>query len=122
MKHILVVDDDRTLQGVLRMVLERAGYQVSSALDGMQGTMLSRTLKPDLIVLDMMMPAGGGFSVYERIRQMSGTLSTPVLVYSALPMDQIRQKLQENQSTRILSKPADPQKIIDAVAEMIGGA
>lgn len=121
-RRILVVDDDRTLQGLLKMVLEKAGYQVAAAVDGMQGTMMARSFKPDLVILDIMMPAGGGFSVFERLRQMTGTMNLPVLVYSAMPLDQIQAKIQPGPETGILQKPAEPGVILQAVQKLLPGA
>ncbi|MFA6030462.1 MAG: response regulator [Elusimicrobiota bacterium] len=121
-QRILVVDDDRTLQGLLKMVLEKAGYQVAAAVDGMQGTMMARSFKPDLVILDIMMPAGGGFSVFERLRQMVGTMNLPVLVYSAMPLDQIQAKIPSGPETGILQKPAEPGAILQAVQKLLPGA
>lgn len=119
-KKILLVEDDRTVQLLLKTVLEKAGYQVLSALDGMQGIMMARQQTPDLIILDLMMPAGGGASVLDRVRTLATTMSTPVLVYSAMPDAERDQKVQTGPITKVLKKPAPPAEILAAVQSLLG--
>src|SRR4051794_17421603 len=67
-KTILVVDDDVELSDGLRVVLERQGYRVIQARDGQQGQQLVYQQRPDLVILDMMMPRRGGYPVLEHFR------------------------------------------------------
>jgi DNA-binding response OmpR family regulator len=67
-KLILIVDDDRELVDGLRTVLERQGYKVIQAHDGHQGKHAIYNQKPDLVILDMMMPRMGGYPVLEHFR------------------------------------------------------
>ena len=67
-KTILIVDDDRELVDGLRVMLERQGYTVIQAHDGHQGKQMIYNQKPDLVILDMMMPRMGGYPVLEHFR------------------------------------------------------
>ncbi len=67
-KTILVVDDDMELSDGLRAVLEKQGHRVFQARDGQQGKQLIYQHRPDLVVLDMMMPRMGGYPVLEHFR------------------------------------------------------
>ena len=118
-KKILIIEDDKSLQAVLKILFERNGYQVFSAFDAMQGIMMARQSKPDLIVLDMMMPAGGGFPVYERIRMMPASSKVPFLIYSAMDRATILEKIKETPSVMILSKGSDIEQLVDAVARLL---
>jgi DNA-binding response OmpR family regulator len=67
-KLILVVDDDRELVDAMRTMLERQGYKVIQAHDGNQGQQAIYTQRPDLVILDMMMPRKGGYPVLEHFK------------------------------------------------------
>ena len=76
-KTILVVDDDQELSDALRVVLEKNGYRVIQARDGQQGKHLVYQHRPDLVILDMMMPRMGGYPVLEHFR---GKADAPPIV------------------------------------------
>lgn len=120
-KKILVIEDDKTVHILLKMVFEKAGYQVFAALDAMQGLMMARQVKPDLIVLDIMMPAGGGVSVYENLQRMSGSFQVPFLIYSSMDRSDILKKIKEGPSVLILSKSAKIEQLLEAAARLLAG-
>src|SRR5437764_8390354 len=80
-KVILVVDDDRELVDGLRAVLERQGYKVIQAHDGHQGKQAIYNQRPDLVILDMMMPRMGGYPVLEHFR--GRTDAPPIIMITA---------------------------------------
>src|SRR5512138_327144 len=79
-KKVLVIEDDATLQSVLRYNLVREGYEVTTASDGAEGLELARTEKPDCILLDVMLPKMSGFEVCRILRQES---RVPILMLTA---------------------------------------
>lgn len=119
-KQILVVDDDKTILSILKMVLEKAGFRVILAQDAMQGMMMAKQFKPDLIILDIMMPAGGGFHVFEKLQVMADFLDKPFIIYSAANKEEILAKIPESQFVKHFSKSATPESILQAVREMTG--
>lgn len=119
-KKVLVIDDDKTVHAILKLALEKAGYQVFAALDAMQGMMMAKQVRPELIVLDIMMPAGGGFAVYERLQMMSGSFQVPFLIYSSMPLSEIMVKIQDGPTVKILSKTAKLEEIVAAANELTG--
>lgn len=78
--RILVVDDDDDIRGLLRALLERAGYQVSVAADGRAGLRELYSASPDLVILDVAMPGLDGWATLERIREVT---DVPVLMLTA---------------------------------------
>jgi DNA-binding response OmpR family regulator len=80
-KLILIVDDDRELVEGVRAVLERQGYKVIQAHDGHQGKQAIYNQKPDLVILDMMMPRMGGYPVLEHFRDKSD--APPIIMITA---------------------------------------
>jgi DNA-binding response OmpR family regulator len=81
MAHVLLIDDERKLTDPLRSSFERAGYQITVANDGHAGLSLALVAKPDVIVLDVMMPGLDGWRVCEAIRQHS---NVPIIMLTAL--------------------------------------
>ena len=80
-KTILIVDDDRELVEGLRAVLERQGYRVMQAHDGHQGKQAIYNQRPDLVILDMMMPRMGGYPVLEHFRDKKD--APPIIMITA---------------------------------------
>src|SRR5262249_27917676 len=80
-KTILIVDDDYELSDGLRTVLERQGFRVFQARDGQQGKQLIYQPRPDLVILDMMMPRMGGYPVLEHFRDK--TDAPPIIMITA---------------------------------------
>ena len=80
-KTILVVDDDAELADGLRVVLERQGYRVIQARDGQQGKQQIYNQRPDLVILDMMMPRMGGYPVLEHFRDKPD--APPIIMITA---------------------------------------
>ena len=79
-KKVLIVDDDPMLLGLVEGHMSKAGYEVRSTTDGSNAIRLTDQWKPDLILLDIMMPGMDGFTVAKRIREFS---STPIIILSA---------------------------------------
>jgi len=77
---VLIVEDDRNIAGLLQMYLEKEGYAVTLAFDGGQGLQKFRAIKPDLVLLDVMMPVMDGWTVCKNIRAES---QTPVIMLTA---------------------------------------
>jgi DNA-binding response OmpR family regulator len=117
-KKILIIDDDKTIQAALKAVLSSSSYLVESALDAMQGTILIRKMQPDLVILDINMPAGGGFSVYERLKTSPGAKAS-VLVYSIVERDKIKAQFPELPDSSILSKPSPPAEVLASVQKLL---
>lgn len=78
--HILIIDDDEKITAMLERSLKFAGFQVSSALDGPEGLQKALDIKPDLIILDLMLPGIDGFTLCEKIRALS---TVPILMLTA---------------------------------------
>lgn len=80
-KLILIVDDDQELSDGLRIMLERQGHQVMQARDGQQGKNVIYQQRPDLVILDMMMPRMGGYPVLEHFRGKND--APPIIMITA---------------------------------------
>jgi DNA-binding response OmpR family regulator len=84
MKKILFIEDESALQKTFRDVLEKEGYQMISALDGESGLRLAKSQKPDLILLDLILPRKDGFEVLKELKEDEATKEIPVIVLTNL--------------------------------------
>ena len=119
MKKILIVDDENVIVEVLRDVLQENGYQVIVAMDGMQATMQAIKHKPDLILLDISMPAGGGIAVYNRLKQSVDTQAIPVIFLTAMPPSDIAQKLPFTENVTVFRKPFKQKELLNLINRML---
>ena len=83
-QRILVVDDDQRVLRLVKLILHRAGYQVITAATGEEGVQRVRTEKPDLVLMDVMMPGTGGFEATKRIRRLPEGRRVPIIFFSSL--------------------------------------
>ncbi|MBX9571383.1 MAG: response regulator transcription factor [Candidatus Obscuribacterales bacterium] len=105
MARILVIDDDIAIAELIKVNLDLLGHQVSTANDGMKGLALAQQNRPDLIVLDVMMPDLDGFTVCQRLRQNAATAGIPVLMLTALGMTKDKVKGFDSGADDYLTKP-----------------
>ncbi|HBL15499.1 MAG TPA: hypothetical protein DD417_01695 [Elusimicrobia bacterium] len=117
-QSILIIDDDQALVGALKDGLESLGYKVWAAFDGLQGVLQAHQGKPDVIMLDFNMPAGGGPGVYDRLRSSADTAKTPIIFLTGLSVDEVKDKIKPTPNTFFLRKPisvAQLQKVLEKI-------
>jgi DNA-binding response OmpR family regulator len=84
-EKILVVDDEQDVAKALKVRLKANGYHVVLASDSVQAFIMANKEKPDLIILDIMIPGGGGFVVAERLKQSQATHHIPIIFLTGIP-------------------------------------
>lgn len=105
MSKILVIDDDQAIAELIKVNLDLLGHQVTCANDGIKGLALAQQSRPDLIVLDVMMPDLDGFTVCQRLRQNKETNGIPILMLTALGMTKDKVKGFDAGADDYLTKP-----------------
>ena len=120
---ILIVDDSRLLRISNERALMKAGHDVISAEDGETGLRLALEHKPDLVVLDMMLPRLSGPEVLRALRKNPETASMPILILSALPQCNENKLLNEGatayfQKSRVVGK-SEPHNFVDMVDRLL---
>ena len=118
-KKILIVDDERDIVKALMIRLQANGYEVVTAFDGAQGVFMAHKEKPDLIILDIRMPAGDGFSVAERLKSSMHTFTIPVIFLTGSPEKNAEEKAMALGARFYIKKPYDPEELLDAVKRAI---
>ena len=119
-KRILLADDDDALLLVMQTRLEAEGFEVVTAQDGYQALAMTLTAKPDLLVLDINMPAGSGFSVSDRLTKIAGMADTPVIFITGETPDTIRHDAIAHGVTSVLHKPFRGGELLEAVRSALG--
>jgi CheY-like chemotaxis protein len=113
---VLIADDDQVTVQLLSSVLKANGYDVRAAYDSLQAVTLAMREPPDAIILDIAMPAGGGWSVLQRLKTSSKTRAIPVVVLTALTDPSLPEHAKRLGADAFLTKPVDPGQLRTALA------
>ena len=116
---VLVVDDEPMARTLLRLMLVRAGLEVTEAEDGFDALKKVKENQPDLIILDMMMPGMDGFTVCERIRKDSDPTELPIIMLSAKTDLASATRGLSVGANKYLTKPISPDDLIQHVSEFL---
>src|SRR5512141_2052143 len=114
-KRILVVDDEKHIVRLVQVNLERQGYEVVTANDGKEALEKVESERPDLVVLDVMMPYMDGFEVLQNLRRNPSTRDIPVIMLTAKAQDQDVFRGWQSGVDCYLTKPFNPMELISFV-------
>jgi len=114
-----VVDDDVELVELLWFNLTRAGFSIGTAFNGVEALKKARSLRPDLIILDLMLPELDGFAVCEILRRNEAMASTPIIMLTALTSELGRLAGYESGATDYMTKPFSPRMLVDRIRELL---
>jgi CheY-like chemotaxis protein len=118
---ILICDDEPALRELMRVALE-GHYRFAEAEDAAEGLRLTRELRPDVLLLDVMLPGGSGLELLEAIRADPELSSTRIVVVSAWASAQDRQRAEEAGANDFLSKPFAPEQLVAVVDRLLEDA
>lgn len=117
-KKILVIEDDDVARELMRLALERRGYRVMVAEDGLQGYEEALRVQPDLIVTDIKMPAADGVHLVRRVRDTPELAETPILVTTGFGSGSATFALAQG-ATAYEPKPINPENFMATVKRLI---
>jgi two-component system KDP operon response regulator KdpE len=112
---ILVVDDDPDLVRALRLRLRANDYDIATACDGYTAIATAQKERPDLIVLDLGLPAGDGFVVLDRLQNSDALSGIPVIVLSARDPQANEQRALKAGAAAYFQKPADNEELLSVI-------
>ena len=123
---ILVVDDDPDILDAVIMILESRGYEVSTARDGVEGLANLKEVKPDLMILDLLMPKMDGFAVCKELQdpRWSKYRNIPILMLTSVREDASRRRYELETGLELnvddyIEKPFSPDMLLERVGKLI---
>lgn len=119
--RVLIVDDSPTEMHILAGMMEKLGHSVITANNGEEGVITARAEKPDLILMDVVMPGINGFQATRQLHRDDSTKNIPVIIVST--KDQATDKMwgQRQGAKGYVTKPVEEQELIDTIEEILQG-
>ena len=115
---VLIVDDEIHLVKILRFTLEHEGYNVISAFDGTEAVAKIKSERPDLVILDLMLPGIDGYKVCNRIKKDEELKKIPIIILSARDFE--NEEIEEEILADVLmQKPFNTEKLLTAIDDLI---
>lgn len=119
-KKILLVDDEAQLVEMMKMRLETSGYEVITAYDGQQAFERARKEKPDLIILDLMLPKMEGYKVCGLLKSDARYAKIPIIMFTARAQEEDVALGKSLGAEDYITKPFDPKILLDKIRGLIG--
>lgn len=120
MPNVLIVDDSPTEVYVLSKMLTDNGYQVTVAKDGEEGIETAKSVLPDLILMDVVMPGINGFQATRKLRRDASTKHIPIIMVTTKDQDTDREWGMRQGAADYLVKPVDQTELLSKLGQMIG--
>ena len=124
-KYVLIVDDDPDLVETVCMMLEDKGYEVGKAYDGLEGEEAIKQRRPDLLVLDVMMPRKDGYKLCAELKANSATRDIPIILLTAVgeavpTTSYTHAQGMSTEAEEYIPKPVDSKTLVEAVESFFG--
>ena len=118
-KKILVIDDDKNNRYLISFLLEKEGFEVVIATNGLEGIEAARKQQVDLIIMDIRMPKMNGYEATKRIRRLKNYKSIPIVALTSYAMMEDKEKAMRAGCTRYMSKPITPETFISEIKKIL---
>jgi len=118
-KRILIVDDEEDILNVLKFRLEANNYEVLSASDGQEGLNKARSEKPDLVILDLMLPKLDGYKVCRMLKFDEAYKNMPVIIFTARAQKQDEELGMQMGADAYIAKPFEPEALLGKIKELL---
>lgn len=120
-KRILVIEDDPASLRLTQYILEHKGYEVLTAINGLDGLKKARSEEPDLVILDVMLPGMDGFDICYHLRNEPQTARLPIMMLSAKAREADRDTGLKVGADYYVTKPVDPAEIARNIETLLAG-
>ncbi|MGL4320457.1 MAG: response regulator transcription factor [Paracoccaceae bacterium] len=119
--HVLLIEDEVNIAEALRFILMRDGWQVSTLADGAKALQMVAECKPDVVILDLMLPGASGLDILRGLRSQAETATLPVLMLTAKGQGRDREAAEQAGVTSFMTKPFANADIVARVRAMVAG-
>ncbi|OGO17592.1 MAG: hypothetical protein A2Z15_08485 [Chloroflexi bacterium RBG_16_50_11] len=119
-KKILIVEDDPSFSRAINYIVQKEGYDVITASNGMTGLRMAKEEKPDLLILDVMLPGLDGFEICNRLRQDPQTAKLPIIMLSAKGQEADKATGLKVGANEYLTKPIDRTLLLEKITSLLG--
>ncbi len=117
-KHILVIDDDITSLDIVSYLFEERGYEVERCADGHAAIEYVKSNKPDILLVDLMMPQINGAETVKEIRSL-GLTDTPIIAFTAVDDPDVHEEARKAGCNEVLTKPLHPKKLLEKIERFL---
>ena len=117
-KHVVLVEDELNIAEAIRFVLSNEGWRVETLANGGNAVEIIRNARPDLVMLDVMLPGKSGFEILHDLRADPETENLPVLMLTARGQSRDREMAEKAGVSRFMTKPFSNAEMLDAVREL----
>lgn len=118
-QHVLLIEDEPNIAEAIRFLLSRDGWQVTTLEDGRAAVETVRQLRPDLVILDVMLPGASGFEILEAIRSDPDTATLPVMMLTAKGQGRDRQAAERAGASLFMAKPFSNAEFLQAAQRLL---
>lgn len=118
-KRILLVEDEEDLRKMLKFRLEGLNYDVAEARDGLEGLNKARTSKPDLIIMDLMLPKMDGYKVCGLLKPDARFSRIPIIMFTARAQENDKEMAKEVGADAYITKPFEPEVLVGKIEELL---
>jgi len=119
MKKILIAEDSPTILAILKSTLEDAGYIVVAVMDGQEALAKAKTEKPDLFILDLMLPKVDGYKVCGMLKFDKNFAKVPVIILTARAGDADREMAKDVKADDYITKPFEPSELLPKIKKFL---
>jgi len=120
-KSILIIEDDPSFSRAINHIVEKEGYDVSTASNGMTGLRMVRENPPDLLILDVMLPGLDGFEICSQLRSDPPTAELPIIMLSAKGQETDRETGLKVGASEYLTKPVNRELLLETISRLLPG-
>ncbi len=118
-KKILVVDDDKKNRYLISFLLKKNGFEIITAINGLEGIEAAKEQQVDLIIMDIKMPKMNGYEAIKRIRRLKKYKSIPIIALTSYAMLKDKEKAMKAGCTGYISKPITPETFTEEVKKLL---